>query len=130
MNVTIVDQTMFLAFWLSFSRWSAVLIQLPLFDNVVVPNIVKVLASFVISYAFFPDLSGTLVAEIKTVGIDNIWVLTMFHTCTGLIIGFLVKSIMSLFIASEVSSLSRSDSIVSAISTPLRASRSVPLNDS
>jgi flagellar biosynthetic protein FliR len=100
MNVTIVDQTLFLAFWLSFSRWSAVLIQLPLFDNVVIPNVVKILASFVITYAFFPGLSEILVAEINTVGIDNIWILIMFHTTTGLIIGFLVKSIMSLFIAS------------------------------
>lgn len=100
MNVTIADQTMFLAFWLSFSRWSAVLIQLPLFDNVVVPNIVKVLTSFLVTYAFFPSLSGTLVAEINLVGVDNLWLLTMFHVCTGLIIGFLVKSIMTLFVAS------------------------------
>lgn len=99
MNLTIADQTVFLAFWLSFSRWTAVLVQLPLFDNVAVPNIVKVLSSFVISYAFFPELRGTLVAEINMVGVDNIWLLTMFHTCTGLIIGFLVKSIMSLFVA-------------------------------
>lgn len=99
MNVTIADQTVFLAFWLSFARWSAVLAQLPLFDNVAVPNIVKVLASFVISYAFFPDLRGTLVAEINMVGVDNIWILMMFHTTTGLIIGFLVKSIMSLFVS-------------------------------
>ena len=99
MNVTIADQTVFLAFWLSFSRWSAVMIQLPLFDNVAVPNIIKVLTSFLISYAFFPYLSGTLVAEIKVVGVDNIWLLTMFHVCTGLIIGFLVKSIMTLFVA-------------------------------
>jgi flagellar biosynthetic protein FliR len=99
MNVTISDQTLFLAYWLSFSRWSAVILQLPLFDNVAIPNILKVLTSFLVAYAFFPNLSGTLVAEINLVGVDNIWILTMFHTCTGLIIGFLVKSIMSLFIA-------------------------------
>lgn len=99
MNVTIADQTAFLAFWLSFSRWSAVLIQFPLFDNVAIPGIVKVLASFLISYAFYPELSGTLIAEVKMVGVDNIWLLTMFHVCTGLIIGFLVKSIMTLFVA-------------------------------
>jgi flagellar biosynthetic protein FliR len=99
MNVTIGDQTVFLAFWLSFSRWITVLFQLPLFDNVVVPNVVKVLASFLISYAFFPSVSGTLVAEIQAVGVENIWMLMMFHTCTGLIIGFLVKCIMSLFVA-------------------------------
>ena len=99
MNVTISDQTVFLAFWLGFSRWVAVLIQLPIFDNVVIPNIVKVLASFLVSFAFFPYLKGTLVAEVNLVGVENIWVLTMFHTGTGLIIGFLVKSIISLFIA-------------------------------
>jgi flagellar biosynthetic protein FliR len=99
MNVTLADQAAFVAFWLSFSRWSAVLIQFPLFDNVAVPGIIKVLASFLISYAFYPELSGTLVAEVKYVGVENIWLLTMFHVCTGLIIGFLVKSIMSLFVA-------------------------------
>jgi flagellar biosynthetic protein FliR len=99
MNVTIADQTAFLAFWLGFSRWTSVLFQLPLFDNIAVPNIVKILASFIISFAFFPELKGTLIAEINLVGPENIWMLTMFHTCTGLIIGFLVKSIMSLFVA-------------------------------
>ena len=99
MNVTISDQVAFLAFWLSFARWSAVLMQLPLFDNVAVPNVVKVLTSFLISFAFFPELRGTLVAEINMVGVDNIWLLMMFHTTTGLIIGFLVKCIMSLFVA-------------------------------
>lgn len=99
MNVTISDQVAFLAFWLSFARWSAVLMQLPLFDNVAVPNLVKVLSAFTISFAFFPDLRGTLVAEINMVGVDQIWILMMFHTCTGLIIGFLVKCIMSLFVA-------------------------------
>lgn len=99
MNVTIADQAVFLAFWLSFSRWSAVLIQLPLFDNVAVPNLMKVLTSFIISFAFFPALRGTLVAEINLVGPQNVWLLVTFHTTTGLIIGFLVKSIMGLFVA-------------------------------
>lgn len=99
MNVTISDQTLFLAFWLSFSRWLAVLMQLPLFDNLAVPSLIKLLASFLITFAFFPNLSGTLVAEINSVGLNNVWVLTMFHTTIGLIIGFLVKSIMSLFVS-------------------------------
>lgn len=99
MNLSIGDQVTFLAFWLSFSRWIAVLYQLPLFDSVAIPNIVKILMSFLISFAFFPHLQGTLVAEINMVGVDNIWMLVTFHTTTGLIIGFLVKSIMSLFVA-------------------------------
>ena len=100
MNVGLSDQTVFLAFWLCFARWTAVLFQFPLFDNVVVPGIVKILTSFIISYAFFPHIQGTLVAEVKSVGVDNIWLLMMFHTTAGLIIGFLVKCIMSLFVAS------------------------------
>ncbi len=99
MNITIADQTVFLAFWLSFSRWIAVLYQLPLFDNVAVPGLIKILVSFIISYAFFPQLSGTLVAEINMVGVENVWMLVTFHTTTGLIIGFLVKSIMSMFVS-------------------------------
>lgn len=100
MNLTLADQAAFLAFWLSFSRWTAVLYQLPLFDNQAVPGIMKILVSFVVSFAFYPELRGTLVAEVNMVGIQNVWVLVMFHTTTGLIIGFLVKSIMSLFVAS------------------------------
>ncbi len=99
MSVSLTDQVTFIAFWISFARWSSVLFQFPLFDNVAVPNVVKVLASFLISYAFFPEVRGTLVAEIQNVGLQNIWILMMFHTCTGLIIGFLVKCIMSLFVA-------------------------------
>jgi len=99
MNIAITDQSVFIAFWLVFSRWSAVLFQLPLFDNNAVPGIVKILMSFLVSYAFFPQLKGTVLAEIGLVGLENIWILVSFHTITGLIIGFLVKSIMSLFIA-------------------------------
>ncbi|MFL5786178.1 MAG: flagellar biosynthetic protein FliR, partial [Bacteriovoracaceae bacterium] len=95
MNLTLGDHITFLAFWLSFARWTAVLIQLPIFDNASVPGIVKVLTSFMSSFAFFPSLQGTLVAEVRQVGPENIWLLMMFHTTAGLIIGFLVKCIMS-----------------------------------
>lgn len=99
MNVTLADQVTFIAFWLSFSRWAAVLFQLPLFDNLAVPGLMKLLSSFIISFAFFPAVRGTLVAEVNLVGPENIWILVTFHTMTGLIIGFLVKSIMGLFVA-------------------------------
>jgi flagellar biosynthetic protein FliR len=99
MNLTIADQQVFLAFWMGFSRWIAVLFQLPILDNVAVPMLVKVLTSFLVAFAFFPGVQGTLVAEVNAVGVDNIWLLMMFHTTTGLIIGFLVKCIMSLFVA-------------------------------
>lgn len=99
MNFGVVNEIQFLAFWLCFSRWVAVLYQLPLFDNAVVPQLLKILTSVILSFAFFPLVEGTLIAEVKSVGVDQIWALTMFHTMTGLILGFLVKSIMSLFVA-------------------------------
>ena len=99
MNVTLADQAVFMAFWVGFSRWAAILYQLPLFDNTSVPQMVKILSSFLIAYAFFPGLEGTLLAEVQTVGINNAWILVMYHTCAGLIIGFLVKCIISLFVA-------------------------------
>lgn len=99
MNVSLTDQATFMAFWLCFTRWASVLFQLPLFDNQSVPQVVKVLTSFLVAFAFFPGLQGTLLAEINVVGVENIWILVMFHTTAGLIIGFLVKCIMSLFIS-------------------------------
>jgi flagellar biosynthetic protein FliR len=99
MNVALTNHAVFLAFWLSFARWSSVLFQLPIFDNQSVPGTVKILGSFLISYAFFPSVQDLLVSEINMVGVNNVWFLMMFHTMVGLIIGFLVKSIMSLFIA-------------------------------
>lgn len=99
-NVSVVDYAVLIAFWLSFSRWAAILVQLPLFDNSSVPNLVKVLMSLVISYAFFPVVKGTLVQEVVSVGVDKFWWLTMFHTFVGLITGYLVKVIMNLFVAS------------------------------
>lgn len=97
MSATLIDQAAFAAFWLGFSRWMAVLIQLPLFDNVAIPGILKVLTSFMIAWAFHPVVFPALRAEIAAVGIDHLWFLTMLHVTFGLLIGFFVKSLMSLF---------------------------------
>lgn len=99
-NVSVVDYTVLIAFWLSFTRWAAILFQLPLFDNTSVPVMVKVLMSLIVSYAFFPIVQAPLVKEIAAAGAENFWWLTIFHTVVGLMIGFLVKVIMNLFVAS------------------------------
>ncbi len=99
-DISVIDYTVLIAFWLTFTRWVAVLFQLPLFDNTSVPSIVKVLSSLVISYAFFPVVQDVMVKEVLAVGADKFWYLTIFNTVIGLLIGFLVKSIMNLFIAS------------------------------
>ncbi|MGZ3789126.1 MAG: flagellar biosynthetic protein FliR [Bacteriovorax sp.] len=99
LSLQITDMTMIVAFWLAFSRWLAVMFQLPLFDNVAIPAVVKVLATLVITFAFFPLIQDQLILDIKHVGVDSFWYLTIFNTLIGLVIGFFVKSIMSIFIS-------------------------------
>ena len=98
-DVSISDYPVLIAFWLTFTRWVGVLFQLPIFDNPGVPGIVKILMSLIVSYAFFPVVEQTMVRDVLAVGIDNFWYLTIFNTIVGLCIGFLVKSIMNIFIA-------------------------------
>lgn len=98
-SISVVDYPVLIAFWLTFTRWVAILFQIPLFDNTSVPVVVKVLTSLMISYAFFPMVEATMVQEVISFGVENFWALTIFNTVVGLFIGFLVKSIMTLFIA-------------------------------
>jgi flagellar biosynthetic protein FliR len=92
--------TVIVAFWLAFSRWLAVIFQLPLFENVAIPAVVKVLTSVVITFAFFPLVEAQIMMDIKHVGVESFWYLTIFNTLVGLVIGFFVKSIMAIFISS------------------------------
>lgn len=99
LNIQITDMTTIVAFWLAFSRWLAVVFQLPLFENVSVPTVVKVLTTLIVTFAFFPLIQAQLIMDIKYVGADSFWYLTIFNTLVGLVIGFFVKSIMSIFIS-------------------------------
>lgn len=98
-NVDVTDMTILIAFWLAFCRWSALLIQIPLFDNSAIPIMVKVLSMLVITYAFFPFVSSSIVLDINAVGQDSFWFLTIFNVVIGSVIGFLVKAIMGIFVA-------------------------------
>lgn len=100
MRVELVDYTLLIAFWLSFSRWITILFQLPIFDNMTMPSLVKVLTTVIITYAFFPITKGQVLLDIQYVGIENFWYLTFFYSIVGLIIGHLVKTLMNIFIAS------------------------------
>jgi flagellar biosynthetic protein FliR len=91
---------MIVAFWLAFTRWLAVIFQLPLFENVSIPVVVKVLATLMITIAFFPLIQDQILMDIKYVGENSFWYLTIFNTLVGLVIGFFVKSIMSIFLSS------------------------------
>jgi flagellar biosynthesis protein FliR len=88
-----------LAFWLAFTRVLSILIQIPLFDNAVVPIRVKVLGSLLITYAFFTPISVNLLTDIGLIGGKSFWFLTMFNLLVGLGLGFFVKIIMQIFIS-------------------------------
>jgi flagellar biosynthesis protein FliR len=98
-NLQITDYSVILAFWLSFSRWMSILFQLPIFDSTAIPGIVKTLATLVITYAFFPYVEPMVMKDIAYVGQDNFWYLTIFYVVVGLVMGYIVKSIMGAFIA-------------------------------
>lgn len=99
LTVQMTDMTMVTAFWLAFSRWLAVIFQLPLFENVSIPVMVKVLTALMITFAFFPLVQDQLIMDIKYVGPESFWYLTIFNTVVGLVIGFFVKSLMSIFVS-------------------------------
>ncbi|MBT7611219.1 MAG: flagellar biosynthetic protein FliR [Bacteriovoracaceae bacterium] len=98
-NLQITDYSVILAFWLSFSRWITILFQLPIFDTTAIPGIVKTLSTLVITYAFFPFVQPMIMKDIAYVGADNFWYLTIFYVVIGLVMGYIVKSIMGCFIA-------------------------------
>lgn len=99
MNITVTNYIETLCFWLVFTRWLAISFQLPLFDNDSIPVIVKILFNLVISYAFYPLVKANVIQDIHYFGQDNFWTLTVFYTVIGLVIGYLVKAIMNLFVA-------------------------------
>ncbi len=100
MSIQIVDIVPIIAFWLVFSRMLAVNFQLPIYDNLPIPMIVKILSTLVISFCFYPYVSGQVIKDIHYVGQDNFWLLTISYTLIGVTIGFFVKMIMSLFVSS------------------------------
>lgn len=99
LTIQITDMTTVVAFWLAFSRWLAVIFQLPLFESVSIPVVVKVLTTLLLTFAFFPLVQDQIMMDINYVGADSFWILTIFNTIVGLVIGFLVKSIMAVFIS-------------------------------
>ena len=99
MSVQIFDQTLLLAFWLSFTRWVTLVFQLPIFDQMNTPGIVKILTSLMITYAFFPISKASVLADITAIGTDHMMYMTFVYTVIGLVTGFLLKVIMNLFVS-------------------------------
>lgn len=99
LTIQITDMTMITAFWLAFSRWLAIIFQLPLFENVAIPVVVKILTTLLLTFAFFPMIQDQLIMDINHVGPESFWYLTIFNTVVGLVIGFFVKALMSIFVS-------------------------------
>lgn len=99
LTIQITDMTMITAFWLAFSRWLAIIFQLPLFENVAIPVVVKILTTLLLTFAFFPMVQDQLIMDINHVGPESFWYLTIFNTLVGLVIGFFVKSLMAIFVS-------------------------------
>ncbi len=97
LNIDMTDQVTLIAFWLCFVHWLVVLSQLPLFDNASIPNNVKVLGSLVIAYAFFDQTSKYVIEEIRYIGDNAFWMLTIYHSLVGLLVGFIAKMTLHLF---------------------------------
>lgn len=98
-NVSIDNYNEIVIFWLIFIRWVTILALLPIFDTMTIPMMVKTLFTLIITYAFYPTLSVEVAKDLAYVGVENFWALTIFYTIVGLLIGYLVKAIMSLFLA-------------------------------
>jgi flagellar biosynthetic protein FliR len=99
LSIQITDMNVVVAFWLCFTRWFAVTMQLPLFDQVSIPVLVKVLTTLIISFAFFPLTEAEIMKDVVQFGNNSFWLLTIFNAIVGIVIGFFVKSIMSIFIS-------------------------------
>ena len=97
-EVGIKDYKQVVAFWLCFSRILAIIFQLPLFDQASVPKLVKLLTTLILTFALFPHVSSSVFGDINLIGLENFWMLTIYYSLTGLVLGFLVKIIMSIFL--------------------------------
>lgn len=96
-QIEVIDLAQMVAFWLAFTRMFTVLFQIPLFDQLPVPVTVKILASLMITYALYPVVAPEVLQDINIIGLDHFWILTIYEAIVGLLLGFFIKSIMSLF---------------------------------
>ena len=98
-NVFLYDQVRLVAFWLCFTRWVSVIYQLPLFDQFGIPGLIKILTAFMVTFAFFNHLEPRVMADFKIISVDHFWIHTIYQVLVGLIIGYLVKVIMTLYVS-------------------------------
>ena len=70
---------------------------MPLFEDVSIPVLLKVLFSLIVAYCFFENVQNPVLADIQQFGIHNLVFLTMGEALIGLAMGFLANSFLSIF---------------------------------
>lgn len=100
MNIVITDIFSVTSFWLVFSRLSATLVQLPLLATENIPNTVKVLVCFVLTYALYPLVKDPVMRDLAKIGVENFWLITIYYTLIGVVVGMLVKIMMDVVLSS------------------------------
>ncbi|MFN8369094.1 MAG: flagellar biosynthetic protein FliR [Bacteriovoracaceae bacterium] len=96
-SINVTDIYALFAFWLGFSRWAGLLMQLPLFDITNFPNTLKLLIILMINFIFFPFTKEILTKELTAYGVDSVILLTVYHLLVGILLGYLVKSVLTIF---------------------------------
>ena len=96
-NFTVTDTNSIIIFWLIFCRWTGIVFQLPIFDQVGVPAILKILFSICVSWCFYPFLKFYPMNDLALLGKDNFWILSGFYVLVGLVVGFLSRIILQIF---------------------------------
>lgn len=97
LNLAVTDINSLIAFWLVFCRWSGIVFQLPVFDQVGVPSVLKVLFSITLSWCFYPFVQDYIFRDLAYVGVDNFWVISSYYVSIGLMAGFLSRIILQIF---------------------------------
>jgi len=96
-SLNVTDINSLIGFWLVFCRWTGIVFQLPVFDQVSVPGVVKVLFSIALSWCFFPFVKNFVISDLNLLGAQNFWILTIFYLSAGLVVGFLSRMILQIF---------------------------------
>jgi flagellar biosynthetic protein FliR len=98
-TLQVIDQIQLFAFWLCFTRVIACFMNFPLFEDVAIPMVVKILTGVVVSYAIFPTVNSSILADISRYGQNSFIMLTIYYAVSGLVISYIVKIVTSVVLS-------------------------------
>ncbi len=98
-SIQVIDQIQLFAFWLCFTRIIACFINFPMFEEIAIPMIVKILTALVMSYAIFPIVKSPILSDINRYGQNSFILLTVYYTISGLVISYIVKIVSSVVLS-------------------------------